>query len=239
MFVAWNALLTNLTFGKGESQTANHSLSFDSLMSTTLFIYLLYFLLLIQKHFTTISIDYCKSKTKKNNFWKITGCLTKMFYRLLFRKLDIGCKTNKNFGKHKLLVDSNKRDGKFWARQRNREWYFFRFFTSVGQRKKFFLCPTLVTRFLYWAQNLSSLLLLSTNIIYAIDIADPSSMQDACDMNFVTNSLTVESLWLSGRASERGIRRSEVRFFMRTQNFLSVPRSWQDEKTSFSTNYFI
>ena len=44
---------------------------------------------------------------------------------------------------------------------------------------------------------------------------------------------------LSGRASERGIRRSEVRFLMRTQNFLSVPRSWQDEKTSFSTNYFI
>ena len=43
MFVAWNALLTNLTFGKGESQTANHSLSFDSLMNTTLFIYLLYF----------------------------------------------------------------------------------------------------------------------------------------------------------------------------------------------------
>ena len=70
MFVAWNALLTNLTFGKGESQTANHSLSFDSLMSTTLFIYLLYFLLLIQKHFTTISIDYCKSKTKNNNVLK-------------------------------------------------------------------------------------------------------------------------------------------------------------------------
>ena len=96
MFVAWNALLTNLTFGKGESQTANHSLSFDSLMSTTLFIYLLYFLLLIQKHFTTISIEYFKSKTKKKKiFGKITGCLTKMFYRLLFRKLDIGCKRTK------------------------------------------------------------------------------------------------------------------------------------------------
>ena len=89
---------------------------------------------------------------------------------------------------------------------------------------------------------LSSKLIISLIIIYkhyAIDIADPSSMQDACDMNFVTDSLTVESLWLSGRASERGIRRSEVRFLMRTQNFLSVPRSWQDEKTSFSTNYFI
>ena len=29
----------------------------------------------------------------------------------------------------------------------------------------------------------------------------------------------MESLWLSGRASERGIRRSEVRFLMGTQNF--------------------
>ena len=80
---------------------------------------------------------------------------------------------------------------------------------------------------------LSSKLIISLIIIYkhyAIDIADPSSMQDACDMNFVTDSLTVESLWLSGRASERGIRRSEVRFLMRTLYFLSVPRSWQDEK---------
>ena len=32
MFIAWNALLNNFTFGKGESQTANHFLSFDSLM---------------------------------------------------------------------------------------------------------------------------------------------------------------------------------------------------------------
>ena len=32
----------------------------------------------------------------------------------------------------------------------------------------------------------------------AIDITDPSSMQDACYMT----SLTVESLWLSGGASE-------------------------------------
>ena len=32
----------------------------------------------------------------------------------------------------------------------------------------------------------------------AIDTADPSSMQDACYMT----SLIVESLWLSGRASE-------------------------------------
>ena len=43
-----------------------------------------------------------------------------------------------------------------------------------------------------------------------------------------------QSLWLSGRASERGIRRSEVRFLMETQNFILVPRSWQDEKTYLS-----
>ena len=42
-------------------------------------------------------------------------------------------------------------------------------------------------------------------------------------------SLTVASLWLSGRASERGIRWSEVRFLMGTQNVFLVPRSWQDQ----------
>ena len=36
---------------------------------------------------------------------------------------------------------------------------------------------------------------------YAVDIADPSSMQDACHSH---------SLWLSGRALKRGIRLSEV-----------------------------
>ena len=40
MFIAWNALLTNFSFGKGESQTAYHFLSFDSLMSEfSLFLY--------------------------------------------------------------------------------------------------------------------------------------------------------------------------------------------------------
>ena len=61
--------------------------------------------------------------------------------------------------------------------------------------------------------------------LYAIDIADPNSMQDARHKNFV-----MESLWLSGRASEREIRRSEVRFLMWIKNFFFVPRSWQDEK---------
>ena len=57
-----------------------------------------------------------------------------------------------------------------------------------------------------------------------IDIADPSSMQDVYHINFV------QSLWLSGRASECEIRGSEVRFLMGTQNFFFVPRSWQDRK---------
>ena len=56
--------------------------------------------------------------------------------------------------------------------------------------------------------------------LYAIDIADPSSMQDACHKNFV-----MEALWLSGRASEREILRSEVRFLMWIKNFFFVPRS--------------
>ena len=41
-------------------------------------------------------------------------------------------------------------------------------------------------------------------------------------------------MWLSGRASERENRRSEVSFLMGTQNFFFVPRSWQDEKTPSS-----
>ena len=40
----------------------------------------------------------------------------------------------------------------------------------------------------------------------------------------------LSSLWLSGRASERGILKSEVRFLMGTQNFFFVPRSRQNEK---------
>ena len=136
-----NALLTNLNFGKGESQTANHSLSFDSLMSTTLFIYLLHFLLLIQKHFTTISIDYCKSKTKKNIFLKNYRVFNKNVLSAFIQKIGYWMQNEQKLRQHKLLVDSNKRVGKFWARQRNREWYFLRFFTSVGQRKNSFFVP--------------------------------------------------------------------------------------------------
>ena len=40
----------------------------------------------------------------------------------------------------------------------------------------------------------------------------------------------MESLWLSGRASECGILRAEVRLLVRTQNFFFVPHLCQDEK---------
>ena len=63
MFITWNVLLTNLTFGKGESQTENHSLFFNSLMSTTLFIYLLSSLLLMQKKLKLQQLAKTKSKT--------------------------------------------------------------------------------------------------------------------------------------------------------------------------------
>ena len=110
MFIAWNALLTNLTFGKGESQTANHFLSFDSLMSTTLFIYLLYSLLLIQKELKLQQLAKTKSKIHIQHpamiwthIWKIKGYLVKIFNCFLFRKLYIRCKTTKNFGKFERL----------------------------------------------------------------------------------------------------------------------------------------
>ena len=65
----------------------------------------------------------------------------------------------------------------------------------------------------------------------AIDLADPRSMQDACHIwTSWWASFTIESLWLSCTASQRGIRRPEVPFFIGTQNFFFVPRSWQDAK---------
>ena len=110
MFISWTALFTDLTFGKGESQRENHFLSLDSLMSTTLFIYLLYSLLLIQKEVMLQQLAKTKSKIDirhppmiGTHFWKIKRYLTEIFYRFFFRKLDFGCKTTKNFGKYELL----------------------------------------------------------------------------------------------------------------------------------------
>ena len=60
--------MTNLTFGKGESQTANHFLSFVSHMSTTLFIDLFYSLLLIQKELKLQQLAKAKSKSDYFDF---------------------------------------------------------------------------------------------------------------------------------------------------------------------------
>ena len=46
----------------------------------------------------------------------------------------------------------------------------------------------------------------------------------------------MESLWLSGRASERGIRRSEARFHMGTQNFSLFHARDKTKKTSFQNS---
>ena len=65
-----------------------------------------------------------------------------------------------------------------------------------------------------------------------MDIAYPSSMQDACH----TWTSQVESPWLSGRELERGIRRTEVRFLMGTQNFYCFTLVTRQNKTSFSSS---
>ena len=56
---------------------------------------------------------------------------------------------------------------------------------------------------------------------------------DACHMSFVIDHAHRRffvAQWLSGAASECGIRRSEVRFLMGTQKFFFVLRLWRDEK---------
>ena len=66
-----------------------------------------------------------------------------------------------------------------------------------------------ISLFLYRAQNLPSLSFLSTNITLSTFL-----ILAVCWTRVIWTLLKVESLWLSGRASERGIRRSEVRFLM-------------------------
>ena len=68
----------------------------------------------------------------------------------------------------------------------------------------------------------SSKLIISLISIYkhnAIDIADPSSMLDACHTNFVIDLAHRGVSVARCRASEHRIRRFEVRFLMGTQNF--------------------
>ena len=73
------------------------------------------------------------------------------------------------------------------------------------------------------------------------NIADPSSIQDKCCIwTYMTSQwalLTIGSLWLSGRASDCEIQRSEVWFLKGTQNFFFVSHLWQVKNTFFSTIY--
>ena len=83
------------------------------------------------------------------------------------------------------------------------------------------------------AQNLPSLWLLSTNIVLSTLLIQ-GSMQDACHMNFVTDlahrGVSVAQ-WLS-----IGARNPKVWDSIPHGNweFFFVPRSWQDEKKTFS-----
>ena len=74
----------------------------------------------------------------------------------------------------------------------------------------------------------SSKLTLSRSYIYnlyAFDIADPSSIQDACHINFIidlAHRRVSVAQWLEHRSAEY------EGFSKGTQNFFFVPRSWQD-----------
>ena len=80
--------------------------------------------------------------------------------------------------------------------------------------------------FLYFFTELKTSHLSYSNYKYeAIDIANPSSMQDVCHTNFVMNIAhrkVYAAQWWSSEV--------EVRFLVGNQNFFFVPRSWQDEK---------
>ena len=120
---------------------------------------------------------------------------------------------------------------------------FFRLVASVGQRKnsesprgiepqtcgfrkKTSLCISLPSSKLTFSRS-------SIYNLYAFDTADPSSMQDACHMNFefvidLAHRRVSVAQWLEHRSAEsEGLSEG-------TQNFFFVPRSWQDENTSFS-----
>ena len=91
MFITRTALFTDLTFGKGESQRQNHFLSLDSLMSTSLLIYLLYSLLLIQKEVMLQQLAKTKSKIDirhppmiGTHFWKIKRYLSFLIQKIGF-----------------------------------------------------------------------------------------------------------------------------------------------------------
>ena len=60
----------------------------------------------------------------------------------------------------------------------------------------------------------------------------------SCHQHRTRNDLACfKCMWLSGTASERGIRRSEVRFLMKTQKVFYLLRALYNTKTSFSASY--
>ena len=58
-------------------------------------------------------------------------------------------------------------------------------------------------------------------------------------MNFVIDLITVESLWLSSRALDRGIWRSEVQFLIGYSEFFLCPMLATRRKTSFSKTHYV
>ena len=99
--------------------------------------------------------------------------------------------------------------------------------------EEIFLCSTLVTRRkTSFSISLPSLKLTISLVLCtkhdAIDIADPSS-NETC---------SPESLWLNGKASELGIRRSDVRFLMETpHNFFLCPTLVTRRKNIFLSSH--
>ena len=81
--------------------------------------------------------------------------------------------------------------------------------------------------FLYRAQSLLSLTSYLQNIA---DLSTYAQYARRTSYELRNRPRSPWSLFLSGRTSERGIQRPEVRFLMETQNFFYIPRSWQDGK---------
>ena len=106
---------------------------------------------------------------------------------------------------------------------------------STAGDSECFLCLTLMTRWTtpFLISLLSSKFAISLISIYkhySIDIADPSSMQDACYMNFVIDLIHCGVSVAQWKSIGAWHLKSEVQFLMGTQNVLFVPHLWQDKK---------
>ena len=93
-----NLELTCLTFGQGDWKTANRFPSFDSFMSAIIsYITFILFADAERIKFTNklsnVNSHVQPPPMNETHFCKIKGYLTKIFKRILLRKLDIRCKT--------------------------------------------------------------------------------------------------------------------------------------------------